>query len=534
MQLKKLFIFALIPLMALGEEYELTSSQEELIGLEKTTALPEEESIFVGKVGEDNIPPGFETNDEKLDLSDIISTKQAATKKENSDEVVFYDYDSEEDAKSDISKLAQTTKVSGRVEEAINRELKNEKIEPKILDKNQLMAAYFSEDAPEVTEEIEQTNAKVSISGFEGKIDQAGNEKIFDFEFVPDYDSFNSLSDLGSGTIELKEFINASMGTIRGSILKRDYVRVKLDISLEKKDKFLEVPLISQEYFDTFLEKNQISGAGAHILIDLHESVKSVDIEADYEAKIFLDENFKKVEEGKERYVFFFGVTPGNVLLRVLDTSNEIGQKIINAIDGEIYFDQLGLVPGKMESVELYEKNILGKVNTELNIDGKDLKILNSDFSGKNVGINRYEYFRPTIPTGTRKYFELAHQNEILFMGIWNNLKVELPDRNFRSQILNQLNLRGLQESCLIQVNFSKPVGEFKANGEGNDSGIDVEIYYLGKDGLISSEVVENTTKAFILGNLPGVVNSAVKYLDGTKDFFISPCSQNSYLVEQF
>ncbi len=534
MQFKKLVIIALIPLISFCEEYQLTPSQEELIGLEKTSTEPEIDSVFVGKVGENNIPPGFETNDEKLDLSDIISTTQAATKKEENDELVFYDYDSEENAKSDISKLAQTTKVSGTVEKAINRELKNEKIDPKILDRNQLMTAFFSEDLGVVSEEIEQTNAKVSISGFEVKIDQAGNEKVFDFEFVPDYDNFNSLSDVGSGIIELKEFINSSMGTIRGSMLKRDYVRVKIDVPLEKKDKFIEVPFINQDHFDSFLEKNQISGAGAHVLVDLHESVKSVDIDANYEAKIFLNENFKKVEEGNERYVLFFGVTPGNILLRVLDTSNEIGQKIIHANEGEIYFDQLGLIPGKMESVELYEKNILGKINTELNIDGKDLKILNSDFSGKNVGINRYEYFQPTIPTGTRKYFELNHQNETLFMGIWNNLRVELPDRNLRTQILYQLNLKGLQESCLIQVNFSKPVAEFKANGEGNDNGLDVEIYYLGKDGLISSEVVENTTKAFILGNLPGVVNSAVKYLDGTKDFFLSPCSQNSYLVEQF
>jgi hypothetical protein len=534
MQIIFLIIFALIPSISFCEEFDLTPIQEDLIGLEKTSSLPDEVPLFIGKVGENNIPQDFVVNDEEIDVVDIIKTTQAANKKEDNDELVFYNYEDEEAAKNDISKMAASKKISGTVQKAIDRELKKEIKDPPILDRNQLMAAYFAEDAPEIEEEENQTNATIKISILDIKINEGEAQKNFDFEFVPEYDSFNSISDVGSGTIELREPLNSAMGIIRGAISKRDFVRTKVDLSLEKKEKFIEIPLINQEYFEFFLEKNKISGAGAFVLLDLHESIRSVELEANYETKIFLNENFKQVPEGKERYVLFFGVTPGNVLLQTLNANKEIGQKIIHINEGEIYFDQLGQVPGMLETVELYEKNLLGKVNTELNIDGKDLKILNSDYVAKNIGINRYEFFRPTFPTGTRKYFELTHQGEAIFLGLWHSLKVELPDRDFRAQIMYQLNLKGLQESCLIHANFSKPVAEFKAFGEGSDDGIDLEIYYLGRDGLISSEIVDNTTKAFVVGNLPGVINGTVKYIDGTKDFFQSPCSQNSYLVEQF
>lgn len=537
MEIKFLILFALIPSISFCEEIDLTPNQEELIGLEKTSGTPEAVPLFIGKVGEDNIPPNFEVNDEKIDLSDIIKTTQSATQKkekEVSDDLVFYNYDDEDSTKNDISKMAQTKKVSGTVEKAIDRELKNEKIEPPILDRNQLMAAYFSEDPPEIEEEVDKSNATVKISTLDIKIDEGDAQKNFDFEFIPDYDTFNSTSDVGTGLIELHEPLNAGMGIMRGAIIKRDFVRTKVDLNFEKKVKYVEIPLINQEYFDSYLEKNKLSGAGAFVFLDLQESIRSVELDTNYEAKVFLNENFKKVPEGKERYVLFFGVTPGNVLLRTLNTNKEIGQKIIHINESEIYFDQLGQVPGMLETMELYQKNLLGKVNTELNIDGKDLKILNSDYVAKNIGINRYEFFRPTFPTGTRKYFELTHQNETFFLGLWHSLKVELPDTDFKNQIMYQLNIKGLSDSCLIHANFSKPVAEFKAFGEGSDEGIDLEIYYLGRDGLISSEIVENTNKAFVLGNLPGIINGSVKYLDGTKDFFQSPCSQNSYLVEQF
>lgn len=537
MQIKFLIVLALIiPSISFCEEFDLTPNQEDLIGLEKTSSIPEEVPLFIGKVGENNVPKDFAVNDEKIEFEDIIKTTQASNKKEDNDELVFYNYEDEDATKNDITKMAQSKKVSGTVQKAIDRELKKDIKGPPMLDRNQLMAAYFSEDAPEVEveEEKDQTNATIKISILDIKIDEGDPQKNFDFEFVPDYDSFNSTSDVGSGTIELREPLNSAMGIIRGAISKRDYVRTKIDLNLEKKVKYVEVPLINQEYFESFLEKNKISGAGAFVLLDLQETIRSVELEANYETKIFLNENFKKVPEGKERYVLFFGVTPGNVILQTLNTNKEIGQKIIHINEGEIYFDQLGQVPGMLETVELYEKNLLGKVNTELNIDGKDLKILNSDYVAKNIGINRYEFFRPTFPTGTRKYFELTHQGEAIFLGLWHSLKVELPDRDFRAQIMYQLNLKGLQESCLIHANFSKPVAEFKAFGEGSDDGIDLEIYYLGRDGLISSEIVDNTTKAFVVGNLPGVINGSVKYIDGTKDFFQSPCSQNSYLVEQF
>ncbi len=531
---KKILIIFLIPLISFAEDFSLAPEQEQLFGMEITNDVPDEVPLIIGKVGENNVPEGFEINDEKIDLEDIIKTSQAATKKEDSDELVFYDYSEDPSVKKDISKMAEKTKISKAVETAINREIKEKKVIPPILDRNQLMAAFMEENPSEIVEEAEVSNAKIVLSGFEAKVDEGVGEKIFDFEFVPDYDNFDSSSDIGTGSIEIKEALNSSMGIIRGSIIKRDFVRIKTDLMFEKKDKFIEVPFISQDNFDSFLEKNNISGAGANVLVDLHESISTVDIESGYEAKIFLSENFKKVSEGKERYVLFFGVTPGNVILRLLSNSKEMAQKIIHVTEGEVYFDSLAFIPGKMESVELFEKNILGKVNTELNIDGKDFKILNSEYMGKNVGINRYEFFRPAIPTGSRKYFELTHQDESLFMGIWNSPKVELPNNDFKSQVLYQLNLKGLLESCLIQTNFTKPVSEFKAYGDGNDGGLDVEVYYLGNDGLIGNEIVENTTKAFILGNLPGMVSGAVKYLDGTKDFFLSPCSQNSYLVEQF
>jgi len=504
----------------------------ELYGLEVDSLETKEYPVILGNVNQNNVPKGHQINDESDVVGDMVKTIQAAGVE--ADELIFYDYKDEKkkDPKRDLTQLIDKKKISKNVNQAIKREQKVKS--PPIVAPEQMMDYLKALKTLGKGPEKLKANSKKRIYVYEGKMDSSLKEVIYNFEFLPTFDERDSILEIGDGFIEIEKHLNSSQGILRGGIIKRDYVRTKIEIPLKQGKSTLKVPLLEVEALEKFLEKENLKGLGGFILLDLENSVMSVDIDATYEAKIYLDEHLKVVEEGEEQFVFYVGVPMGNTLLKVLDKKKEIGQKIIHVTENELFFDKIKLSPGRVEIVELFEKNLLGKIETELNINGRNLNIFNTRFSAKNLGINTYEYYHPTLIQGSRKYFTLKSGEDEIFLGNNDKEKIEVPSDQFIGSVMKFLEMDSLYKQCIVQFNLTLNIHDFKAMGESEYDTLNIETYYLGTDGKFSDEINDLTEKVFIYGNFQGIVDGEITYEDGSKDYFQSYCSDSTYLVEQY
>ncbi|RLA67583.1 MAG: hypothetical protein DRQ88_02730 [Epsilonproteobacteria bacterium] len=543
--IKKIIIFALFfsfNTYALDEflpQGEELNKLIELYGLDVDLPDIKEYPIFLGTVNQRNIPANHQVNDEPDILGDMVKTIQAAGEKV--EDLVFYDYGKDKkepipvkkkDPTSDLTQLIDKKKISRNVGQAIKREQQIES--PPIMPPGQMMDYLKSLETMGKGPNELKSNSYKKIYAYEGKMGKSLKGEIYNFEFVPSFDDRDSIVENGDGFIELEKNLNSAQGIIRGGIIKRDYVRTKVDLVMKQGRDTLRVPFLEIESLEQFLDQEKLRGLGGFILLNLENTIVSVDIDSSFEAKIYLDEKLNVVDEGQERFVFFVGVPVGNVLLKILNNKKEVAQKIIHVTENELYFDQIKLLPGGLERVDLFEKKLLGTIETELNIDGKDLNVFNTEYEGENIGLNTYEYYHPTMIRGTRRYFTLAHDGNEIFLGNLEEKKIEVPNAKFIDSVLDFLNIDSLYKQCIVQINLSMPVHDFIARGESEYDTLNIETYFLGSDGKFSEDINDLTEKAFIYGNFQGLVNGKVTYEDGSNDFFQSYCSDSTYLVEQY
>ena len=264
----------------------------------------------------------------------------------------------------------------------------------------------------------------------------------------------------------------------------------------------------------------------------MDENVEQVVIDASYELKVYFDEKFKEVQkEDTHRYLLFANVDPGNTLISFETFSGKVFEKIIHVSDGEIFFDVNTFVRGGVDSISLYERGIFSKLRTELQIRGKDIKYFNKEVYAKLKGLNVYEYKRPGLPLGMRKYLKLDHLDESIFVGAWEKKEVEVPGKDFIKQVIKFYGtdyIAGLGERCVIQLNLDnqdnlrKKIVKFE------------EKRFLDKDGELGETPAILTEIIFLFGEVEGLVNGKIEYFDGTFDFFQTYCKGNTYLIEQF
>lgn len=472
-----------------------------------------------------------------LDLSALRNKK--INSKIASDELVFFDYTfkPKEEAKlRPIEKIIKKKQVIKKIPNIKIKALSKNK-KPSATTKlinpiniaslsllNQKKKKYFSKN---------DKVARGIVMTLDAKIGKDFGFQIKNYEFVPEYDNNERLYDDADGLIVIEEKINSSMSILRGTILKKGKMRTKVDLVIEENEFEYEIPLIDEYYFNKFLDKEKLNAIGGIILLDLDDSVDSVDIDAQYEAKIFLTESLKvTTEENTYRYIMYVGVETGNTLINVLTLDDDEVEKIIHVTENEVYFDFITFKKSQKTEFEVHENKVLSRTKFELDIDGSDISFFNTNIKSKNIGINSFQMQIPKLMYGMRQYLEFKHQDATIFVGQWNNPKIEIPSMEYIQYVLRSLDIPNLEHRCMVQVNFKKDVEEFFVSGETNNGPMSLNHYFLDRDGVFNEDATELALKAFIIGDYEGVINFKVEYSDKSVDYIQSYCSNDTYLVE--
>lgn len=504
-------------------------------------------------------------NNEPVETKSDVAKEVANETIENEDDLLMFDY-----SKASTKKIFNAP-ISSAVKEAIEREIHTEQAngsnvvakvtiqKPKLkfettMDTQALKEAMNNEDsviydyttktqaAPvpsianaflgslEKKNEVEMTTLKL-----QAKEINMGTHSVrlaTGFEFVPDYERSERMDDQAIGEIRFDYSLDKSMSIQTGVVQSLGNIPTRVEIDLLRSE--MIVPLINEEGIQKYLEKRSLNIVGGLIMIAIDESIQDVELDREYQGKIYLNKNFKTLPSGNgASYIMILGVSPGNVMLRYLLSNNESSQKIIYLGDGEMYYEDPIFKEGKREVYNFSTRSLLGKKVKELNIQADKVGFFGAKVSSKKKALNAYEINVPTIVKNERKYLEFKHLDSALYIGTQNVNEIEVPGQDFINKVLAQKDMMALGQRCLIQINLSKDIRDIKANGKNKQGEMFVELNYLDNDGNFSNETPELAEKVFIGGDQEGLIGIRVDYSDGSSGFLKSYCSEGSYLVEQ-
>lgn len=358
--------------------------------------------------------------------------------------------------------------------------------------------------------------------------------ELRNFEFFAETLYGESHTDNSEGEVTLDFDLSSSMGVLRGTILKHGYMRTKVDLVLESGKYDVQIPMIEQDTFSRFLDHEGIYGRGGYVLVRLPQRADTVEIDAGYETKIYLNENFKVVDQNDYyEFVLFAGVDPGNILLSYKNINEKVADKISHVVEDEVLFDSGILVDSEQLSFSLEEKNMLSRKNSSVDIHPDQINYFNRRTQASQQAVSNYSIQTPLRSLGMRDYLEMRHTQLPIFVGLWSNNKVELPSESFAYYIMESHQLNSLQNACMVQINLSKPLRDAQFFGETKRGPMGVVQSYLDQDGEFNYDPSEMASHIFLVGDLQGTISGKLEYVDGTHDFIQTFCSNNTYLVEQ-
>lgn len=538
------------------------------------------------------------TNDKKLatikNETDRISTMQAATEKSivsksfsqipkkvgkpkviaknraEQEDLVFFDYSA---AKKDLNtqKVAKTQvkKPRSSVVVATSKQLKPQlnfnniggsknsggSIEPqdtanKLADSKQkvtthepeiveLAQKFFSKQASTTQVEKPVSDNRNHKSDYSIQPYSVGlNSKIsdvsqFEIRFEDDIDDI--VQSFGDGEIKLNHVLNSKMATRRGTIYSSSHYPTAVDFVFENNEIIAKIPLLEKEYFNELIRKEGATGFGGQVVVELDNDTEDVNIDSNFERKLFLNKNFKVVDRSDSEYSFilFVGVEAGNSIISFKTINNKTINKIIYIGEDELYYEPNFYLDIKKDSFELFEEYLLTKDVGELNIDPKDIEGLTFQNSFSKRTSNIYGVNKVKYPIGTRSYIELKHLDESIYVGRWKSAKVIIPSEQYIRHVLDNFKIDGVGSNCLVQINLPKKAKELFYNGKSKKGVMRMQVQILDKDGIFYKDLSNESEKIFLLGQEQGTINIKVKYVDGSSDFLQSYCSDSTYLVEQ-
>lgn len=499
-----------------------------------------------------------------VDKEIAVETKKEIILDESKDEeAIMFDYSKESRtavvAKSIDQKLYERP-LSNTVKTAITRELKKEKGNTQNVKTAPVATQEKSTNEIELSDEVEyeyskNDNNKINesaLNSFNSK-EIENSEKLstqftirakeinlnthkskiaHSFEFIPDYERIERSDDKSNGEINLEYSLSGDMNIQTGVIQAQGVISTRVELNLGN-SKGIEIPLLSEDGVQLFLQKMGISVEGNLILLALNNSIVNTDIDSKFAKQLFFDKDFKYLASGVDaKYVMYAGVKTGNILIRYFFNNNESAQKIIYVGEGEMYFEDSSFNKGDREAYSLTTRNILGSKSKELVIKGSDITFFNTNREAKKKAINVYEMKMPTLVSGMRKYLEFKHLKDSVFVGTSSEKKIEIPENNFITKVLEINQINNLKDQCLVQINLKKDIKEIKASGKNRSGEMLVETSFLDSDGEFSrySELSKN---AFLVGDMEGQFSVRLDYTDGTTEFLKTFCSEGTYLIEQ-
>lgn len=457
---------------------------------------------------------------EKFDDSKIAKEELSSnTVKDNqNDEMLFFSYDTPESSKTTGTKEVKPPK------QTISVTANNIKLPPNM---DQVDYSQF------IASSIQRTVEKnFSIVFYE--INKKGIEKnrIKEVDLFPAFDSEEIFTDYGTGEVKLPITQRQKNLNFKATIGARNVMRTNFEIAPQS-DEVYKIPIFEQELFDEIVS-NEIKNEnyGSYLLIDLGDSLDTVSIDAKFAKKIYLDNKFRIAKNDTEyRYEFFLDVRPGNTLVRFMDLDGNISEKIVSLIRGELTYESPVFVKEKYIEFELVEENLLSKRNQIIELDEKKIKYFNLNKTAEKIGINRYRIKAPKREESFRQYLEIDYGSKV-YVGFNESEKLKLPGEDFIPYIKNGLGISDDSGSCLLQVNLTNPLKEFKARSISDKEIGSTQIYYMDKDGTVSRELTGLTEKVFINSQDFGSINIRTKNNRNEIEYYQSFCTDSLYLIE--
>lgn len=355
----------------------------------------------------------------------------------------------------------------------------------------------------------------------------------FRMHFADDQDEM--IQDYGSGKIQVGGDVIGNMNTRRATLVSRGNIPTSLDIVFEDSSANLAIPTFSFEKLDSFVTYSGKSSDGAHLLVELDDSTEDVELGVDhkYKAKFYLDKNYKIIDrnESDYYYVFFMGVPEGNTIVNYKNFKNELMTKIIYLSEDEVYYDPNFYAEIKNDSFRLFEEGVMSNCKTMLPVQQSKISTWAFDAKIKKESLNGFSVPHSIYPVGSRKYYELNHLPEPIYFGRWSQGEIIIPSEQYINQVMGQFSTRS--GDCMVQLNLNRTPKDITFNGLSSKDSMALEARSLDRDGKFYNGPSDQTRRLFLKGSEQGVINVKLEYLDGSKQFIQTFCSENTYLVEQ-
>jgi hypothetical protein len=432
--------------------------------------------------------------------------------------------------------------LSPTVKETISRVVG--KMPKKLVEKKEKKAETISDDNDQIvydySKAAKQISKKSSTQAFSTNSSKSfeinaygidiGGEKpqaIMDFNFVPDYDREERVNSAVNGIAKLNYNLTTGVNTQTGIIEAQGKLSTRVEVNLSTQDKMI-IPMLSEEEVEKLYPGKNL------LLLAIDSGVQDVEIDTSFTDKVFYNENFKHVTTQSEaRFVMFAGMRSGNILLKYFLTNKETAQKVIYLGEREMYFEEASFTAGEREHFSFTSRNLMSSKKTELTIAPELITVFNTAITSKKHTLNSYELKMPTFVSGSRKYIEMKHLNDSIFVGTDVNFEIDLPNNEFIARVLEANQVNSLKEHCVVQLNISKPINGITVNGKNHSGEMYTETTFLDEDGKFSKTDFEQAEKAFITGDSEGIFNVKLEYSDESIQFLKTYCSEGTYIVEE-
>lgn len=390
-----------------------------------------------------------------------------------------------------------------------------------------------------VQEEVKSYPNRVTIHLSGTNLQEVREEVGFEVRFQDDLNE--TYQDYNNGSVTLdQELANPKM-TRSMTVLKRGYAPTNTDLILEEGVTEVVMPVIEESTFNELLAPFESRGPIGAVLIELDDNTKDSSLDVPYSKVMRLDEDMKVTEADDFRYQLFLGVQAGNSLLTYRDEQGGMTSKIIHIHERELTFETNFFESVKDETIKLLEEDLLSKDKTPLIISSEEVREFATENTAKKIDNHSYKLsFQKTL-LGGRRYLELIHQEEPIFVGVKENNSVVVPSENFMRYILSRFEGAKLGNRCLVQVNLSKMATRVDVASESAGQSLMTYTQVLDSDGKFYDSVGAKSRKIIVVGEnqgAPGIsqdakINVKITYFDGSVQFLGSYCSPNTYLVEQ-
>jgi hypothetical protein len=380
--------------------------------------------------------------------------------------------------------------------------------------------------------------SRVTIQISATDLKKTSDEVGFEVRFQDDLSE--AIQDYNSGEVNLDQTLNGEKMTRSVTVLKRGFAPTNTDLIVEAEGAKVSLPLIEENTFNELLAPFESRGPIGAVLVELEDGVDGASLDVPYSQVLRLSEDLQVVEDNNFAYQLFVGVKAGNALLTYKDGRGSVS-KIIHVHERELTFEANFFDEVSNERVTLLEEDLLGKDKNPLIISAEEVKEFATNKTAKKINNHTYETDFGRTLLGGRKYLELTHQQEPVFVGYKDKMKVEVPSENFMRYILSKFEGSKLGNRCLVQLNLSKKASKVDVGAESVGANLMTYTQILDADGKFYDSVGSKSRKVIVVGenqgpaeySQDGKINFKVTYEDGSVEYLGSYCSPNTYLVEQ-